>query len=73
MMVVKVVIIRPKLTPEKKEIRGSLIFWGKRFGRPKKKYLGLGQPRIFIYLFFCIDQDYLFFLLAIVRPDGQSR
>jgi hypothetical protein len=25
MMVVKVVVIRPKLTPEKKEIRGSLI------------------------------------------------
>jgi hypothetical protein len=57
MMVVKVVVIRPKLTPEKKEIRGNLIFWGKRFGRLEKKYLGLGQP-IIIYLF-----------LATVRPD----
>jgi hypothetical protein len=28
-----------------------------------------GQPRIFFFLFFCIDQDYLFFLLATVRPD----
>jgi hypothetical protein len=27
-MVVKVVVIRPKLTPEKKEIRGSLIYGG---------------------------------------------
>jgi hypothetical protein len=26
---------------EKKEIKGSLIFWGKRFGRPEKKYLHL--------------------------------
>jgi hypothetical protein len=26
MMVVKVVVIRPKLTPKKKEIRGSLIY-----------------------------------------------
>ncbi len=57
------------MTLEKKEIRGSLIFWGKRFGRLEKKYLGLGQPRI-ILNFFCIDQDYLFFLLATVRPIG---
>ncbi len=36
----------------------------------KKKYLGLGQPRInFYFYFFCIDQDYLFFLLATVRPN----
>jgi hypothetical protein len=69
MMVVKVVVIRSKLTPEKKEIRGSLIFLRKRFGRPKKKYLGLGQPRIIFLFFFCIDQDYFFFLLTIVRPD----
>ncbi len=54
---------------KKKEIRDSLIFWGKRFGRPKKKYLGLGQLRIFFFWFFCIDQDYLFFLLATVRPN----
>jgi hypothetical protein len=66
---VKVVVIRPKLTLEKKEIMGSLIFWGKRFGRPEKKNLGLGQLRIIFILFFCIDQDYLFFLLVIVRPD----
>ncbi len=44
---------RGKGGPDKKEIRGSLIFWGKFFGRPekklkklKKKKLGLGQPRI---------------------------
>jgi hypothetical protein len=65
---VKVVVIRPKLTPKKKEIKGSLIFWGKRFGRPEKKYLGLRQPKIILF-YFCIDQDYLFFLLATVRPD----
>jgi hypothetical protein len=53
----------------KKRNQGSLIFWGKRFDRPKKKYLGLGQPIIFFFFFFCIDQDYLFFILAIVRPD----
>ncbi len=35
----------------------------------KKKYLGLGQPRINFFFFFGIDQDYLFFLLAIVHPD----
>ncbi len=35
----------------------------------KKKYLGLGQPRISFILFFCIDQDYFFFLLTIVRPN----
>jgi hypothetical protein len=29
---------------------------------------GLGQPTI-NFFFFCIDQDYLFFLLAIVRPN----
>jgi hypothetical protein len=33
----------------------------------KKKYLGLGQPKI--NFFFCIDQDYLFFLLATVHPN----
>jgi hypothetical protein len=52
-----------------KKIKGSLIFWGKRFGRPEKKYLGLGQPIIIFVFFFGIDQDYLFFLLAIVRLD----
>jgi hypothetical protein len=27
----------------------------------EKKILGLGQPRINFYFYFCIDQDYLFF------------
>ena len=59
---VKVVVIRPKMTPEKKEIRGSLIFWGKRFGRPEKKYLGLGQPRIiFIFIFVLTKTTFFFF------------
>jgi hypothetical protein len=34
----------------------------------KKKNLGLGQPKI-IFIFFCIDQNYLFFLLTTIRPD----
>jgi hypothetical protein len=35
----------------------------------KKINLDLGQPRINFFFFFCIDQDYFFFLLATVRPN----
>jgi hypothetical protein len=42
---------------------------GTNLGEDQKKNLGLGQPRIILFYFFCIDQDYLFFLLAIVRPN----
>jgi hypothetical protein len=61
MMVVKVVVIRPKLTPEKKEIRGSLIFWGKRFGRPEKNIQALDSPILFFYFFFVLTKTTFFF------------
>jgi hypothetical protein len=34
----------------------------------KKNIYALDSPESFFY-FFCIDQDYLFFLLATVRPN----
>jgi len=46
---------------KKKEIRGSLIFWGKRFGRPEKKYLGLGQPKINFFFFVLTKTTFFFF------------
>jgi hypothetical protein len=48
---------------------------GTDLGEDQKKNLGLGQHRInflfyyYYYYYFCIDQDYLFFLLDIVHPD----
>ncbi len=44
-----------------KRNQGSLIFWGKRFSRPKKKYLGLRQPRIFFSFFFVLTKTTFFF------------
>jgi hypothetical protein len=63
-------IISPNVNQlqRKRKSGDSLIFWSKRFGRQKKKYTALGQPKIFFF-FFCIDQDYLFFLLATIRPN----
>jgi hypothetical protein len=62
-------VTSPNVTDSReKRNQGQSDFLRKRFGRPEKKYLGLGQP-IIIYLFIFIDQDYLFFLLATVRPD----
>jgi len=34
----------------------------------KKIILALDNPESFLF-FFCIDQDYIFFLLATVRPN----
>jgi hypothetical protein len=55
---------------QRKKKSGAIWFFeAKDLVDQKKNNLGLGQPRIIFYFIFCIDQDYLFFLLAIVRPD----
>jgi hypothetical protein len=35
----------------------------------KKKFRPWTSQNQFLFLFFCIDQDYLFFLLATIRPN----
>ncbi len=51
-----------------KRNQGQSDFLRQKIWQTRKKNLGLGQPRIIFFIYFCIDQDYLFFFQLLSVP-----